>query len=112
MTPQAVLAFGLAGAAATRLGQEFLGHAGQIDRGVDRLRAAQEGLAEVALGGTAVGTGLGTHPAFAHRVTTDLAAEYAVDLRETGNHFQAQNNADAAVFAARHWSKAVLRNRR
>ncbi|WP_255622034.1 lyase family protein [Pseudonocardia sp. DSM 110487] len=83
-----------------RLGQEFLGHAGQIERSIDRFRAAQRGLAEVALGGTAVGTGLNTHPEFAGRVVAALAAEFGVELRETDNHFQAQNNLDAVVFAS------------
>ena len=48
-----------------RLGQEFLGHAGQVERGIARLRHAESELAEVALGGTAVGTGVNTHPEFA-----------------------------------------------
>ena len=51
-----------------RLGQEFRGYAGQIERGIRRLRRAQEELSEVALGGTAVGTGVNTHPEFASRV--------------------------------------------
>ena len=48
-----------------RLGQEFRGYAGQVERGIRRLRRAQEELSEVALGGTAVGTGVNTHPEFA-----------------------------------------------
>jgi fumarate hydratase class II len=83
-----------------RLGQEFLGHAGQIERSIERFRAAQEGLAEVALGGTAVGTGVNAHPEIAGRVAAALAAEFDVALRETGNHFQAQNNLDAVVFTS------------
>ena len=51
-----------------RLGQEFLGYAGQVERGIKRARRAQEELSEVALGGTAVGTGVNTHPEFAVRV--------------------------------------------
>ncbi|MEU6643502.1 class II fumarate hydratase [Saccharomonospora sp. NPDC046836] len=81
-----------------RLGQEFLGHAGQIERGVQRVRCARTGLAEVALGGTAVGTGINTHPRFAAGVLTTLAAELGIELRETDNHFQAQNAIDAVVF--------------
>lgn len=80
-----------------RLGQEFLGHAGQLQRAVDRITAAKTGLGELALGGTAVGTGLNTDPRFAARVIAVLSAEYAVELRETGNHFQAQNNLDTVV---------------
>jgi fumarate hydratase class II len=48
-----------------RLGQEFLGYAGQVERGIKRVRAGQDELSEVALGGTAVGTGVNTHPEFA-----------------------------------------------
>ena len=80
-----------------RLGQEFLGHAGQVERGVERLRSAVEHLSEVALGGTAVGTGVNTHPEFASRVCDKLAGEIGVPVRETGNHFQAQSTLDAVV---------------
>jgi fumarate hydratase class II len=83
-----------------RLGQEFSGHAGQVERGISRVRAAQEELAEVALGGTAIGTGVNTHREFAARVCARLAGEFEVELRETTNHFQAQSTLDAAVFAS------------
>ena len=82
------------------MGQEFAGHAGQIARGISRVQAAQSGISEVALGGTAVGTGVNTHPAFAARVVAKLAHEFDVDLRETDNHFQAQNCSDAVVFVS------------
>ena len=80
-----------------RLGQEFLGHTGQVERGVERVRSAVEHLSEVALGGTAVGTGVNTHPEFASRVCDKLAGEIGVTVRETGNHFQAQSALDAIV---------------
>ncbi len=65
-----------------RLGQEFLGYAGQVERGIRRLRHAQQELAEVALGGTAVGTGLNTHPEFASRESTvDSVLEASGSLR-------------------------------
>ncbi len=83
-----------------RLGQEFLGHAGQVERGVDRLRSAAERLSEVALGGTAVGTGVNTHPDFAARVCERLTGEIGTPVRETGNHFQAQSALDAIVEAS------------
>ena len=83
-----------------RLGQEFLGYAGQIDRGIQRLEKAREDLAEVALGGTAVGTGVNTHPEFASRVCERLSARFGVEVRETENHFQAQSAMDAAVFTS------------
>src|SRR5438094_9798060 len=56
-----------------RLGQEFQGYAGQIERGIARMRHAQNELSEVALGGTAVGTGVNTHPEFAGRVCQRLS---------------------------------------
>ena len=83
-----------------RLGQEFLGYAGQIERGIHRVERAREDLAEVALGGTAVGTGVNTHPEFASKVCEKLSARFGVEIRETGNHFQAQSAMDAAVFAS------------
>ena len=66
-----------------RLGQEFLGHAGQVERGIARLRHAESELAEVALGGTAVGTGVNTHPEFSGRVCTRLSDMLGVEVRET-----------------------------
>jgi fumarate hydratase class II len=80
-----------------RLGQEFLGYTGQIERAIARLRHAQSELAEVALGGTAVGTGVNTHPEFAARVCQRLSAMNGVTVRETSNHFQAQNTLDNIV---------------
>src|SRR5436309_7596354 len=68
-----------------RLGQEFQGYAGQIQRGVQRLKHAEEELSEVALGGTAVGTGVNTHPEFAARVCAALSSELGVTVRETDN---------------------------
>jgi fumarate hydratase class II len=83
-----------------RLGQEFQGHAGQIKRGIQRVNKAIEDLSEVALGGTAVGTGVNTHPEFATRVCDKLTDRFGVEVRETGNHFQAQSTLDAAVYAS------------
>ncbi len=83
-----------------RLGQEFLGFAGQMELGIVRLRAAEEALAEVALGGTAVGTGVNTHPEFAGRVCAKLSEALAIRVVETSNHFQAQSSLDGIVFAS------------
>ena len=83
-----------------RLGQEFLGFAGQAEYSIKRLRRAQEALAEVALGGTAVGTGVNTHPEFSQRTCARLSAVTGVEIRETGNHFQAQSTLDATVEAS------------
>src|SRR6266849_567609 len=68
-----------------RLGQEFLGYAGQVERGIARMRHTQSELSEVALGGTAVGTGVNTHPEFAARVCRRLSEMNGVQVRETSN---------------------------
>src|SRR6202171_4833402 len=83
-----------------RLGQEFLGYAGQVERGIVRMRHAQSELSEVALGGTAVGTGVNTHPEFAGRVCHRLSEMNGVKVHETSNHFQAQNTLDNIVEAS------------
>ena len=83
-----------------RLGQEFLGYAGQIERAISRTRHAQQELSEVALGGTAVGTGVNTHPEFSARVCQILSELNGVTVRETSNHFQAQSTLDNIVEAS------------
>jgi fumarate hydratase class II len=83
-----------------RLGQEFEGYRGQIERARARLDLARSQLAELALGGTAVGTGIGSHPDFAKKVVARLRATYDPELRESDNHFQAQATLDAVVFAS------------
>jgi fumarate hydratase, class II len=83
-----------------RLGQEFEGYAGQMERGIKRVQKAMDELSEVALGGTAVGTGVNTHPEFASRVCERLSARFGVEVREAENHFQAQSAMDGVVFAS------------
>ncbi len=83
-----------------RLGQEFLGYAGQIERGLTRVRYAAQELSEVALGGTAVGTGVNTHPEFAAQVCAYLSELNQTSVRETSNHFQAQSTLDNIVEAS------------
>jgi fumarate hydratase class II len=83
-----------------RLGQEFLGWTGQVERAIRRLRAAEGELGEVALGGTAVGTGVNAHPEFAARVVKRLTEEMGIPIRETDNHFQAQSTLDSVVSAS------------
>jgi len=83
-----------------RLGQEFEGYAGQIERGGTRLDCAISELHEVALGGTAVGTGINTHEQFASRVCALLSEWNGFDLVETENHFQAQATLDGVVAAS------------
>ncbi len=83
-----------------RLGQEFLGYAGQIELGRKRVERALEELSVLAIGGTAVGTGVGMHPEFAERVIEQLRKRTGLDLSETPNHFQAQSAIDAVVEAS------------
>ena len=83
-----------------RLGQEFKGFAGQAEYGVQRSLRAQEALAEVALGGTAVGTGVNTHEEFSSRTCQIISDMSGVLIKETGNHFQAQASLDGLVEAS------------
>ncbi len=79
------------------LGQEFSGYARQVALGVERLRGASARLTELALGGTAVGTGLNTHPRFAAETIARIAQQTGIGFREAENHFEAQGARDAAV---------------
>jgi fumarate hydratase, class II len=83
-----------------RLGQEFEGFAGQIERGILRARSAEQELSELALGGTAVGTGVNTHREFARLAIERLSERTGLQIEETDNHFQAQSTLDGAVAAS------------
>jgi fumarate hydratase class II len=83
-----------------RLGQEFSGYASQVQHGQARLHTLRLHLRELALGGTAVGTGINTHPEFARRTIEGLAQETGLTLTEAPNHFEAQAAHDAAVEAS------------
>ncbi len=79
------------------LGQEFAGYAAQVRLGVARVRDALPRVAQIPLGGTATGTGLNTHPEFAHRVRVRLQADTGLDIRAPEDPFEAQGNRDALV---------------
>ena len=83
-----------------RLGQVFRGYEGQVERSLRRLEFAQQELGEVALGGTAVGTGINAHPEFSGRVCTHLSQITGVKVWETANHFQAQSSLDGIISAS------------
>ena len=83
-----------------RLGQEFSGYASMVEHGLRRLRAVREHLAELALGGTAVGTGINTHPEFPRRTIARIAEATGLPFREAENHFEAQGSRDAVVEAS------------
>ena len=80
-----------------RLGQEFGGYEKQVERGIDRSHKALKSLHELALGGTAVGTGLNCHPEFPAMAISFIAEKTGIDFREAENHFEAQATKDALV---------------
>ena len=80
-----------------RLGQEFSGYASQIEHDIERLLKVEPSLAELALGGTAVGTGINTHINFAQRTIAGIAAETGLPFCEARNHFEAQAAIDACL---------------
>ncbi|MFJ9428876.1 class II fumarate hydratase [Streptomyces sp. NPDC101490] len=79
------------------LGQEFGGYAAQVRYGVERLRSALPRLAELPLGGTAVGTGINTPPGFSAAVIAEVARATGLPLTEARDHFEAQGARDALV---------------
>jgi fumarate hydratase class II len=83
-----------------RLGQEFAGYAAQVTKGIERVRRASAELEELALGGTATGTGINTDPKFAAKAIARLAKATGTAFREADDHFEAQGAKDAAVSAA------------
>jgi fumarate hydratase class II len=83
-----------------RLGQEFSGYAAQVAASMVRLERAQPSLCELALGGTAVGTGLGADPAFAPRVIAVIASQLGLPLRQAPNLFEALAARDGLVEAS------------
>ena len=82
------------------LGDEFSGYGRQVELGIKRITDVEERLAELALGGTAVGTGVNAHPEFASRVIALIAAHTRIPFKEAINHFEAQAARDAAVDAS------------
>jgi fumarate hydratase class II len=81
-----------------RLGQEFSGYAQQVAASSERIQGAMAGMYELALGGTAVGTGLNAEPGFAAAVIAEIARRTGLEFREARNHFEAQASKDAVVF--------------
>ncbi len=79
------------------LGQEFGGYAAQVRYGVERLHASLPRLAELPLGGTAVGTGINTPPGFSAAVIAELASTTGLPFTEARNHFEAQSARDGLV---------------
>jgi fumarate hydratase class II len=82
------------------LGNEFSGYARQVRLAIDRLEPVQKRLCSLALGGTAVGTGLNAHKDFAQKVISGIARETGLPFSESTNHFESQGTCDAAVEAS------------
>jgi fumarate hydratase class II len=80
-----------------RLGQEFSGFAAQVEHGIQHLGSVSDGLRELPIGGTAVGTGINTHPDFGRRMIKQLSRMTGMDFVEAENRFEAQSARDAAV---------------
>ena len=80
------------------LGQEFSGYAAQVELSKGRVQTALEGIYELPLGGTAVGTGLNAIPGFAAATISEIAARTRLPFRETKNHFEAQASKDGVCF--------------
>ena len=80
-----------------RLGQEFSGYQSMIDHGIRRVTASRASLTELAIGGTAVGTGINTHPDFPGRVVEKIGTATNVKFRVAENHFEAQMAQDSLV---------------
>jgi fumarate hydratase class II len=78
-----------------RLGQEFGGYRTQVEKGMTRVETGSDHLRELALGGTAVGTGLNTHPEFPERAAEYISEETGLAFREADDHFEAQAAHDA-----------------
>ena len=83
-----------------RLGQEISGYAAQVEHGVRRLEGLRRTLAELPIGGTAVGTGLNTHERFPELMAERLSAATGLTLRPASNHFESMASKDAAVEAS------------
>jgi fumarate hydratase class II len=84
------------------LGQEISGWARQVELGIERLKSSLPRITELAQGGTAVGTGLNTHPEFGAGVAVELSSIYGIGFHEASNHFEAQAAQDAAVELSGH----------
>ena len=80
-----------------RLGQEFGGYASMVSHGISRLKGVRNDLSELAIGGTAVGTGINTHKSFGKKAAARISSATGIKFREARNHFEAQASKDAVV---------------
>ncbi len=82
------------------LGQEFSGYVAQLDQNIERIKSTLPGIYELAIGGTAVGTGLNAHPQFAKKVAANIAKNTGLPFVSAPNKFAALASHDAIVFAS------------
>jgi fumarate hydratase class II len=80
-----------------QLGQEFSGYAAMVQKAIRRIKNLRHSLSELAIGGTAVGTGINTHQEFASRMIKKINQQTSLSFREAQNHFEAQGSKDALV---------------
>ena len=83
-----------------RLGQEFKGYYGQIENSIKKVNSGLDELSVLALGGTAVGTGIGMNPEFCGSVISKISDKTGINFSETENHFQSQSTIDGIVYAS------------
>ena len=83
-----------------RLGQEFKGYYGQLNNSIKKVESALSELSILALGGTAVGTGIGMNPEFCGSVIAKISKKTNIKFSETENHFQSQSTIDGIVYAS------------
>ena len=82
------------------LGQEFGGYASMVSKSIEFIKQASGNLSELAQGGTAVGTGINSHPKFGKKVAIEISKKVGIKFKEAGNHFEAQASKDALVLTS------------
>jgi fumarate hydratase class II len=82
------------------LGQEFGGYSSMISKSIDFIKQASGNLSELAQGGTAVGTGINSHPKFGKKVAIEISKKVGIKFKEASNHFEAQASKDALVLTS------------
>lgn len=82
------------------LGQEFGGYASMISKSIEFIKQTSSNLSELAQGGTAVGTGINSHPKFGKKVAIEISKKVGIKFKEAGNHFEAQASKDALVLTS------------
>lgn len=82
------------------LGQEFGGYASMVSKSIEFIKQASGNLSELAQGGTAVGTGINSHPKFGKKVAIEISKKVGIKFKEASNHFEAQASKDALVLTS------------